>query len=65
MQHYKVEYQDGSSLDTLDPHDPVDFDASLASYLESMLADGWTFAGVIQNGSTAGHFIFSASGRNT
>lgn len=58
MQHFKVEYQDGSTLDSTYPHVPTDFDASLQDYLEDMLSQGYAFSGVVPNGSTAGHFIF-------
>lgn len=59
MTNYKSEYQDASTLDTAYPHDPVDFDASVADYLTAKQAVGQTFVGVIPNGSTAGHFIFT------
>lgn len=59
MQHFKVEYQDGSTLGASYPHTPTDFDASLQDYLEDMLSHGFSFSGLIPNGSTAGHFIFT------
>ena len=59
MQHFKVEYQDGSTLGTAYPHSPTDFDASLQDYLEYMLTQGYMFSGVVPNGNSAGHFIFT------
>jgi len=63
MQHFKVEYQDGSSLGSNYPHTPTDFDASLQVYLEDMLSQGYTFANVLPNGNQAGHFIFTVTAK--
>ncbi len=63
MQHFKVDYQDNSTLGTNYPHTPTDFDASLQDYLEDMLSQGYTFSGVLPNVSMAGHFIFTVTAK--
>ncbi len=63
MERFKVENLGLNDLDTLYPHSPVDYQASITEYLEAKFADGWDLAEFSMDGSA--WFVFKPNGRNS
>jgi hypothetical protein len=60
MVHYKAEKQGWGALEANYPHDPENFAASIADYLEAQCALGWTLLAIHPSDtSSATTFIFT------